>query len=79
LGVASPSSPSVAFASMSSLLNAGDVQTTWARVGTSGMGGASHSSGVESELVECVLRSRHETWGVVFGRGPRYNTRIFVS
>jgi len=53
------------------LLDAGDVPATWARVGTGGVGGASRSSGTESERVGRAERSRSGEWGAASERGPR--------
>jgi hypothetical protein len=53
------------------LLDAGDVRATWARVGTDGLGMASHSNGAESERVGHAEQSRCETWSGVWTRASR--------
>jgi hypothetical protein len=62
-------------ASVSPLLDAGDVRATWACVGTGGVGGASRSSGAESKRVGRVKRSRHRAWGATSERGTRASRR----
>jgi hypothetical protein len=59
LSVASPSSPSDTYASVSPpLFDTSDVWTVWAHVGAGGMGGADRSSSVRSERTGHAAHSR---------------------
>jgi hypothetical protein len=63
---------------MSPLLDARDVRTTWAHVGTDGVGGASRSSDVESERVSHAKRNRCGMWGAASERGPHARRPVLV-
>jgi hypothetical protein len=52
-----------------SLLNVGDVRAAWAHVGASGVGGASRSSGAESERAGRATPSGCEARELTSGRG----------
>jgi hypothetical protein len=60
------------------LLDAGDIRVTWARAEMSGMGGASRSSGAESERVGYAERSRRGAWGAASGCGPSAGRRSVI-